>query len=200
MAALLDTEQRNGLVLAMLDDVVDALINAESINQVAIASRDAAAHDEAARLGVRFLDQTTLRLGYNRAVAYAQESLAEAEAILIVPADVPLITPDSVDLLVATAPQGEAVVVAPSYNGGTNGLFLRPPQVIAPQFGPSSARAHEQAAAAAGEAGVPFRTAQIDVWSFDLDTPKDLQWLQETLPQLPEAIAPNTRRWLKRCR
>ncbi len=196
LAALLDVNERNGLVRAMLDDAVAALTAAESIDRVVIASRDAAARDEAARLGVEFLDQTELRLGYNRAVSFAQDALAESDAILVVPADVPLITPDAVDLLVSTAPDGPAVVVAPAHNGGTNGLFLRPPLVIAPQFGPSSARAHAQSAASAGEAGVPFREARIDVWAFDLDTPSDLRWLQQTLPQLPEAIAPNSRRWL----
>ena len=196
LAALLDVDERNGLVRAMLDDVVAALAAAESVGRIVIASRDAAARDEAARLGVDFLDQTGLKLGYNRAVAFAQEALAESDAVLIVPADVPLITPDAVDLLASTAPQGSAVVVAPAHNGGTNGLLLRPPNVISPQFGPSSARAHAQSAAAAGEAGVPFREARIDVWAFDLDTPADLRWLQETLPQLPDAIAPNTRRWL----
>lgn len=196
LAALLDVDERNGLVRAMLDDVVAALAAAESVDRIAIASRDAAARDEAGRLGVDFLDQTELRLGYNRAVEFAQDALADSEAILIVPADVPLITPDSVDLVVSTAPAGPAVVVAPAHDGGTNGLFLRPPSVIKPQFGPSSARAHQQSAASAGEAGVPFREARIDVWAFDLDTPSDLRWLQETLPQLPEGIAPNSRRWL----
>lgn len=196
LAALLDVDERNGLVRAMLDDVVAALAAAESIDRVVIASRDAAARDEAARLGVDFLDQTELRLGYNRAVEFAQDALDASDAILIVPADVPLITPDAVDLMASTAPDGPAVVVAPAHDGGTNGLFLRPPDVIRPQFGPSSARAHQQSAAAAGEAGVPFREARIDVWAFDLDTPSDLRWLQETLPQLPDGIAPNTRRWL----
>ncbi len=196
LAALLDVDDRNTLVRAMLDDVVDALTSAEQVDRVVIASRDVAAAVEADRLGVDFLDQTGLRLGYNRAVACAQSEFSDADALLIVPADVPLITPDSVDLLVASAPVGPAVVVAPAHNGGTNGLLLRPPEVIAPQFGPSSARAHAQSAAAAGEAGVPFREAQIDVWAFDLDTPADLRWLEETLPQLPAEIAPNTRRWL----
>ncbi len=195
LAALLDVPARNSLVRAMLDDVVAALAGAERIDRVVIASRDAAARDEAARLGVEFLDQTALQLGYNRAVEYAQAALADAEALLVVPADVPLLTPDAVDLVVATAPDGPAIVVAPAHNGGTNGLFLRPPGVIRPQFGPSSARAHAQAAAAAGEAGVPYRLAQIDVWAYDLDTPADLRLLGEVLPQLPEEIAGNTRAW-----
>ena len=198
LAALLDVPARNSLVLAMLDDVVAALTAAERIDRVVIASRDAAARDEAARLGVEFLDQTELQLGYNRAVEYAQAALSTADALLVVPADVPLITPDAVDLVVGTAPDGPAIVVAPAHNGGTNGLLLRPPDIIRPQFGPSSARAHAQAAAAAGEAGIPYRVAQIDVWAYDLDTPADLELLAEILPQLPAEIAPNTRTWFAR--
>ena len=200
LAAALSVEQRNSLVRAMLDDVVAALLQAELVDRVAICSRDAAAHEEADRLGVDFLDQADQRPGYNGAVARAQADLAAAAALLIAPADVPLITPDAVDLLIASAPEGEAVVVAPAHNGGTNGLFLRPPGVIRPAFGPSSARAHAQAAAAADEAGVPFREARIDVWAYDVDTPADLDLLQAVLPELPEAIAPNTRAWLNQQR
>lgn len=196
LAAELSIEQRNSLVRAMLDDVVAALLRAESIDRVVICSRDAAAHEEADRLGVDFLDQADQRPGYNAAVAHAQTDLAAAEALLVAPADVPLITPDAVDLVVAAAPDGEAVVVAPAHNGGTNGLLLRPPGVIRPAFGPSSARAHAQAAATAGEAGVPFRQTQIDVWAYDIDTPADLEHLKAVLPELPDEIAPNTRAWL----
>ena len=196
LAAELSIEQRNSLVRAMLDDVVAALLQAESIARVVICSRDAAAHAEADRLGVDFLDQADQRPGYNAAVARAQSDLAEAAALLVAPADVPLITPAAVDLVVAAAPEGEAVVVAPAHNGGSNALFLRPPGVIRPAFGPSSARAHAQAAAAAGEAGVPFREAGIDVWAYDVDTPADLDHLKAVLPELPDEIAPNTRAWL----
>ncbi len=196
LAALLNADERNTLVLAMLDDVVAALSAASLVDRVVIASRDAAARSEAARLGVEFLDQTDLRLGYNRAVTCAQKSYRSSAALLVVPADVPLITPDAVDLFVSAAPSGAAVIVAPAHNGGTNALLLRPPGIIAPQFGPSSARAHEQSAAAAGEAGVPFRAVHIEVFAFDLDTPADLRWLEETLPQLPDEIALNSRRWL----
>lgn len=191
LAAELSIEQRNSLVRAMLDDVVAALLQAESIARVVICSRDAAAHAEADRLGVDFLDQADQRPGYNAAVARAQSDLAEAAALLVAPADVPLITPAAVDLVVAAAPEGEAVVVAPAHNGGSNALFLRPPGVIRPAFGPSSARAHAQAAAAAGEAGVPFREAGIDVWAYDVDTPADLDHLKAVLPELPDEIAPN---------
>ena len=67
LAALLDADERNDLVRAMLDDVVAALVAAESVGSILIASRDVAARDEASRLGVGFLDQTDIRLGYNRA-------------------------------------------------------------------------------------------------------------------------------------
>ena len=72
---------------------------------------------------------------------------------------------------------------------------MRPPGIIRPAFGPSSARAHAQAASDAGAAGVPFRLAQIDVWAYDVDTPADLDHLETVLPQLPAEIAPNTRAW-----
>ena len=196
LAALFDAEQRNSLVRAMLEDAVNALRGAEALDRVVICSRDEAAREEARALDVGFLDQAEIAPGYNLAVAHAQRAFAEADTLLVVPADMPLLTPEAVDLLVGTAPAGEAVVVAPAHDGGTNGLLLRPPGVIRPAFGPSSAKAHAQAAADAGEAGVPFRAADIDVWAWDVDTPADLEELRGLVAHLPAEIAPRTRAWL----
>ena len=174
LARLLTIEQRNRLVRAMLDDVVRALQGARRVERVTIVSRDAAARREAERLGVAFLRQPPDRTGLNAALQDAQGDRATAGALLIVPADLPLVRPADIDALVeAASPStaGPAVALAPAEDGGTNGLCLRPPGVIAPAYGPGSAARHERAAR---DAGAAFAVVRSERWALDVDWPEDL--------------------------
>ena len=173
LARLLTIEQRNRLVRAMLGDVVRALQAARRVDRVTIVSRDIAARREAGRLGVDFLRQAPGQAGLNAALRDAQAGVAEAGALLIVPADLPLIRPADIDALVVAAspPAGPAVALAPAEDGGTNGLCLRPPSVIEPAYGPGSAARHERAAVAAGAA---FTAVRSERWALDVDWPEDL--------------------------
>ncbi len=175
LAAVLSVNQRNRLVRAMLHDVVAALQHATLISEVTIFSRDAAAAREAERLGATFLQQPPELPGLNAAVAYAQHLRHDAESILIIPADLPLITSAEIDQLVsAAAEEARVVVIAPADDGGTNGLLLRPPSIIAPAYGPDSASKHE---AEALRSGVPVSMLRSPHWSLDLDTPEQIERL-----------------------
>ena len=71
--------------------------------------------------------------------------------------------------------------VAPDRVGqGTNALALRPPDVIAPEFGPRSARRH---LALARRAGVAACLVRLPTLAFDVDTPDDLARLRRYRPQ-----------------
>ena len=83
---------------------------------------------------------------------------AGATAILILPADLPLLDVPALDRLLDAADAAMAagsgaplVVIAPAdARDGTNGLLLSPPGVIEPHFGPGSLEAHLRAARDAG--------------------------------------------------
>lgn len=171
LAALFTVDQRNRLVRAMLADVVATLRASPGVVGVTIVSGDDAAGRVAAELGVAFLRQPQDVLGLNAGLAWAQRALDDREAVLIVPADLPLVTPADVDLLLRGLPDGPAVGIAPSRDGGTNGLLLRPPGVIAPHYGPDSARRHAEAAASVG---VAVHRAESEGWRLDLDEPEDV--------------------------
>ena len=72
--------------------------------------------------------------------------------ILVVPVDLPFVTPAAIDALVdGCVAAGPAVVLVTDRHGtGTNALGLRPPDVIDFAFGPGSRAAHRERAAAAG--------------------------------------------------
>ena len=66
---------------------------------------------------------------------------AGAESVTIIPSDVPLAWAGDLQDIVDTGATSSMVVV-PSRDGGTNALYLSPPDVIKPSFGEFSFKAH----------------------------------------------------------
>lgn len=121
-----------------------------------------------------------LRMGRDHALA------AGATAVLMLPADLPLLAVESLDRLVEAADAalaagsgGPVVVIAPSdARNGTNALLLSPPTVIEPCFGLDSFEAHLRAAARADAA---LQVVDDPLLGFDVDTPEDLERLESAL-------------------
>lgn len=101
----------------------------------------------------------------------------QADAILILPADLPLITPEDIGQVVALGQAQRGMVIAPSQDGGTNALLLHPPQTsqtLPFAFGPQSFARH---CALAEQAGLPYQVVKSPTLSFDVDWPEDLAHL-----------------------
>jgi 2-phospho-L-lactate guanylyltransferase len=121
------------------------------------------------------------RRGIGRALA------GGADAVLLLSSDLPLITPEAVgELLDAGRAMGSpAVLAAPATGrGGTNALYLHPPQVIDLHFGDDSLGKFERDAAGRG---VPFALHERDVLALDLDEPSDLEELARTEADRPSS-------------
>ena len=168
LAAVLTSEERRRLALAMLADVVTALLGAASIAYIAIISPDKAVLREAERLRARPLPEPPQVRGINAALSYGAAELARegADTILVVPADLPTLTPAAVEAVLA----------------------LRPPDAIPFRFGPKSFTAHRREAVARA---VPTAVVRRDDLTTDIDSPQDLL----RLPQSPGAE--NTKRLLQ---
>ena len=106
---------------------------------------------------------------------------AGADAILVLPIDIPNVSPDRLAPLVELAEDVDPLVaIVPDRHGrGTNALLLSPPDVIEFCFGGDSKDAHLGAARAAG--------AHVEVLdgplSLDIDTPDDLLIAQAETPE-----------------
>jgi 2-phospho-L-lactate guanylyltransferase len=176
----LDAEERRELVDRMLERTVRAALATPGIAETLVVSPDREALAAAAGLGARTLLQRSQ--GLNRGLREARDDALAggADAIAIVPIDLPLITPDALAELTApllAVAERPLVVLAPDRHGrGTNALLLAPPDAIEFGFGGDSRAAH---AACAAENGA--RYVELDgPMSVDLDTPDDLL-LVETL-------------------
>lgn len=108
--------------------------------------------------------------GLNAAVAAGTRAAAQAGAstLLVLPSDVPMVTSDDVTCMFSYP---EDVVIAPSGDGGTNGLLRRPPGALPPCFGRSSAALHRRRA---GEGGLSCRTVEMSSLVLDIDRYADL--------------------------
>ena len=165
LADHLSAEDRHGLGLAMLSDVLTATVTWRSW----VVTSDKDASKLAEELGCVVVPDAGS--GLNDAIRLGT-TIAAAEGVtglLVLPADVPLVEPDDV----ARAFEVNAeVAVAVSADGGTNALLRRPSDVIDPNFGPDSARLHIDAAQ---KAGVSVEMLELPSLQVDVDRYEDLE-------------------------
>lgn len=167
LAGVLGREARAALAGAMLADVVAALQGA-GMERIVVLAAGSPAASAATALGVDVLLDPPGDHGLNAALAAAARRI-RAHASIVVPADLPLLTPADVTAMVATA--GE-VVVAATNDGGTGGLLRRPAWVVETSYGGRSAARHLLAARRAG-----FSAERVDIPGFatDVDDADDLR-------------------------
>ena len=168
LAPALSSLERGALTLAMLEDVMDAT-QAVSGWDTWVVSPDEVALEIAARRGVRAIPETrpSLSNAIRQVEALAKEQ--EADALTILPGDLPLVTAEALHHGFRTL---GAVVLARSADGmGTSFLLRRPPRTIPARFGPDSFRRHVDLA---NERGLPVAVLERLELSFDLDRPGDI--------------------------
>lgn len=139
---VLNTQERQTLTLAMLEDVLKA-VKCSEVCQTVVISSDRTIKELANNFGVSYLEERKYEL--NRAVKQATEWCIQnnANSVLILPADIPLITPADINQIVKLCSTENSVVISPSQNSGTNALLQKPPDIIHTHFGPNSFSKHK---------------------------------------------------------
>lgn len=114
-----------------------------------------------------------LNAGLNWAASAARDW--GAEAVLVVPADLPNLSAEALHALVLAGETPRSIAIAPDrHRSGTNALLLHPPLAVPFLFGVDSFAAHCEAARARD-----LRLSVVDhpALALDLDTPDDLALL-----------------------
>ncbi len=172
LAPHLDREQRAALSRSLLLRVLHAVNQAACFDGCVVVSRDAEVLSMAAANGARPLRETAEGLNPALEQARAFAVALGAQALLVLPADLPSVEALALRALVAQAAAlGEGVLIVPSTSGGTNALLLQPPDAIPFAYGPQSAARHTRLALARGR-----RVHILDEPSLaiDVDLPADL--------------------------
>ena len=159
------------LTLAMLGDLLEALLAVPELDRVAVVTPDARVARAAREAGAEALLRDDPSL--NAAIEAACATLAPTpgDAALTVLGDVAGASPEDVSQLLAAAPRHGAAL-APSRDGGSAALLRRPADVIPAGFGPGSAKRHRELAELAGVAFVELALPSL---ALDLDEPEDLE-------------------------
>jgi 2-phospho-L-lactate/phosphoenolpyruvate guanylyltransferase len=172
LAPLLDDGERRGLVEAMLDDVLGALTGARGLSGIFVVSDGEGLSAD----GFTLITEAENR-GYDEAVAMAlaDPRVACADAVLVLPGDLPLAKPEDIDTFIGThgtVPGEGSVRIAPARDSdGTNALLIAPPGLMSSQFGPGSFQRHKHAAE---QVASTVEIVTSPGLAFDIDTPQDL--------------------------
>jgi 2-phospho-L-lactate/phosphoenolpyruvate guanylyltransferase len=180
-------EDRRALVEAMFYDVLVALRRVRRLDGIVIVSGDHKAQQIAGGYGATVVEDD--ERGHNAAATRGVDTALEAgaERVLLVPGDCPAVDPRELEGLLTHPAAERSVLVVPDRHGtGTNALLLKPPDVLAPTFGPDSRRRHLGHASAAG---VAAEVVELPSLALDVDTPDDLAALQHRLDTTHGAAA-----------
>jgi len=198
LAPRLPPAARAELAEAMLADVLAAVSAAETIVSVAVVTSEPRAARLARSAGADVVYDAR-EAGQSEAATRGIEHALGAgfDRALLLPGDTPLVTAGGLDALLESPRRaGVEIVVVPDRHGtGTNGLLLRPPDALAPSFGPDSLVRH---LAFAREASLGWEVDHFAALEHDVDTPEDLDALVRAIGSARPGAAPRTRGVLAR--
>ncbi len=194
LAGMLSVEEREALNFSLLWHSLEVLSSVELISRVLVVSKDPKVLATAREYHAVTLHSEDDRLNLNLDLQKA-DFMAKwqgAQEILVLPADLPLITAWDVYQLIQKAQKPKVMVIAPDRNrDGTNGLLFNPAEGSRYSFGPGSFERH---LAFAKKNGYRVEVYESETFALDLDTPEDLSLLYEKDPNFFQKFAKPIRR------
>lgn len=176
LSELLSEQERLKLNHQLFIHTIEVLQAVEAISDILVVSRDSDVLTESREMGVRTVTENgtpELNSALRRASLFS--GTFSSEGILIVPADLPLLTPQDVVDFLRLRTQPPMIVIAPDRRQqGTNMLFTDPADLLTFSFGLDSFHKHCELAKS--------KDAQIAVYeneniALDLDIPEDYEIL-----------------------
>lgn len=175
LSGFLSDGQREMLAWILYKQTLASLCQAQGIDRVAVVTCDLDVAAHARRSGALvFEENEQVSHSVSADSACLRAIQLGATTVLLVPIDVPLVTPADFSRLAAAARPGPPtrLIVVPSADGtGTNALACTPPDVIESRFGPGSCRAHLDQARSKS---IHSEILRLRGLMFDIDTPEDV--------------------------
>ena len=177
LSPILSSAAREQLAETMFCDVLREVRAARGLAGIFVVTGDEKVAGIAASAGVEVIRES-VETGETAAVDFARLELKRAgtEAVLILPADMPLVRAADIEQVLAQVPVDAAspfALLVPSHDRmGTNALLLAPPDVITLRFGYDSFAFHLNQVKTQG---LPVRFYENDHIALDVDEPKDLE-------------------------
>src|SRR5512141_586673 len=178
LAGLLSEDERTELNRKLLQHTLKTLCDLKELEEVLVISRDPQALTLARNCGARTVredGQPELNTALKRATVIAQ--IYATRGVLVLPADLPLITRGDVLALIERATDPPVIVIAPDrHEKGTNALLISPSGLIEYDFGENSFQRHCEMAK---KAGARLEIVNLPTLGLDLDLPEDLELIRK---------------------
>ena len=181
----LTPNQRAKLSREMLLHTLQILSGIPEIEHTLVISADPEVLTLADEYGAQVVKERgspSLNKALSQATALAKDS--SAKAVLVLPADLPLIQAADVRALIELARDPPVAVLSPDRRrSGTNALLVSPAGALEYAFGPDSYNLHIRQAAAFG---VRIEIVELPALGLDLDAPEDLEIYRERYALIKE--------------
>jgi 2-phospho-L-lactate guanylyltransferase len=178
LSGTLSEDERAELNQTLLEHTLQILTASKELEQVLVVSRDPHALTIARNLGARTVledGQPHLNTALTRATVVAK--VYATRGVLVLPADLPLLSHDDILALIERATQPPVVVIAPDrHEQGTNALLMSPTGLIEYDFGDGSYQRHCERA---HKANVRLEILKLPSLALDLDLPEDLELIRK---------------------
>lgn len=189
LESVLSPEERQQLAETMFRRVLAAVKDTPQVAGTLVISRDPRALALARDMGAHTVQESGAP-ELNNALMRATQVVAgwRGGAVLILPADLPLITPEDLSGMIEIGQDLQSVVIATDQNeDGTNAMLVRPPGLIAYAYGPGSFQRHMELAR---EAGAKVKRYYSERLALDIDVPADLEAYYRLSGSSQEALTP----------
>jgi len=174
LSGVLSLEARTALNHYLLSNTLETLASVPEIEHSLVVSRDPEALTLAREYGARTVQEQGsphLNIALTRATMVALSHFVQG--VLIVPADLPLLTVDDIREVVRHAVDPPVIVITPDrHHQGTNALLISPPGLIKYEFGPDSFYRH---CAQAKKVRARLEICERGSVALDIDLPEDLE-------------------------
>ena len=178
LSGILTEDERTALNKELLERTLTTLSTVKELDQVLVVSRDPNALTIARNHGAKTVQedgQPHLNTALARATVVAK--VHAIRGVLILPADLPLLTQEDVITLIDRAAKPPVVVIAPDRHGkGTNALLMVPAGQIEYEFGEGSFKRHCDRAI---KSGARLEIVELPSLGLDLDLPEDLEMVRK---------------------
>lgn len=179
LSEILTEDKRSQLNHHLFSHTLDVLLQVNTISDILVVSRDSHVLTEAREKQVRTVTENgtpELNNALRRASLFS--NVFSNEGVLIVPADLPMLTPQDVEDFLAQRTHPPMMVISPDRRRqGTNMLLINPADLITFSFGMDSFSKHCDLASQKGAEVIVYENERI---ALDLDVPEDYDILRST--------------------
>jgi 2-phospho-L-lactate/phosphoenolpyruvate guanylyltransferase len=178
LSGILSEAEREKLNYAMLENTLKVVTAVPVIDEVLIISRDPAALALTRIYGAKTVQEEG-NPELNKAIRRATKVAAAfaAHAVIIIPADLPLINVDDLRYFISKSGNPPEIVIAPDRRSdGTNALLINPVDAIEYCYGINSCSIHIKQAE---EKKVRVEICHIQSLALDVDLPEDYELMRQ---------------------